>query len=62
MTGLRKARRQIPVNVRSWETYSIGLMRTVLMRLMVVLVKAAVFKSYCDLPNHSVIITGVFPG
>lgn len=24
--------------------------------------KAAVFKSYCDLPNHSVIITGVFPG
>lgn len=39
MTGLRKARRQIPVNVRSWETYSIGLMRTVLMRLMAVLVK-----------------------
>lgn len=32
------------------------------MRLKVVLVKAAVFKSYWDLHNHSVIITGVFSG
>lgn len=49
-------------NMGSWETYSIGLMRTFLMRLIVALVKAAVFKSYCDLHNHSVIIIGVFSG